>query len=120
MAGPFSAIVDFMSAAGIFNYLALFLALIVLYYLFLYLVGKHVKSEFLKKGRRPKVIAAVLSVLLTALLYMAFFSVAGSAAAAVVAIVFFIAVLFLILAAIGKLMGIDVTELLGVKDNKGD
>lgn len=118
MAGPFSAIVDFMSATGIWNYLALFLALIVLYYLFLYLIGKHVNSPFLKKGVRPKIIAALLSVLLTALLYIAFFSVAGSAAAAVVAVVFFIAVLFLILAAIGKLMGIDVPELLGVKDKK--
>jgi hypothetical protein len=118
MAGPFSDMLDFMSAAGIFNYMALLLALIVLYYLFLHLIGKHVKSERLKKGRRPKMISAVLSVLVTAFLYVAFFSMAGGAAMLVIAVVFVIAVIFLLLTALAKIAGIDVLELLGVKDDK--
>ncbi|MFH0956912.1 MAG: hypothetical protein V1813_03545 [Candidatus Aenigmatarchaeota archaeon] len=118
MAGPFSDMLGFMSAAGVFNYLALFLALIVLYYLFLYLIGKHMKSAFLKKGVRPKVLSVILSMLVTALLYVAFFSVAGGAAMVVIAAIFVIAVVFILFVAIGKLAGIDVPELLGMKDKE--
>ena len=118
MAGFFSDMLGFMSATGAFNYMALLLALIVLYYLFLHLIGKYVKSERLKKGRRPKVLSAVLSVLVTAFLYVAFFSMAGGAAMLLIAAIFVIAVLFLLLVGAGKLAGIDVLELLGVKDEK--
>jgi hypothetical protein len=118
MAGFFSDMLDLMSAAGVFNYMALLLALIVLYYLFLHLIGKYVKSERLKKGRRPKVISAMLSALLTAFLYIAFFSAAGGAAMLLIAAIFVIAVVFLLITAGGKIAGIDVLELLGVKDEK--
>lgn len=110
--------IGFMSAAGIFNYLALFLVFVVLYYLFLHMAGKYVKSERLKKGNRPKYISAILSVLVTALLYIAFLPAAGGAAMLVVAVIFVTAVVFILVVAMGKLAGIDVPELLGMKDKK--
>jgi drug/metabolite transporter (DMT)-like permease len=115
MAGPFSSTVDLLNTAGAFNYLALFLAFILLYYLFLHLLGKHSKKKMLDRVWVRKLLSAVFALILTALLYVGFFSYAGNAAAALVAIVFFVAVMFVILAAIGKLAGIDVLELLGLK-----
>jgi hypothetical protein len=118
MANPFSDLVGFMSAAGIFNYLALFLVLVVLYYLFLHLIGKHVKSPFLKKGKRQKYLSAILSVLVTAFLYVAFLPAAGGTAMFLIAFVFVAAFVFILFVLTGKLAGIDIPELMGMKDKK--
>ncbi len=110
MAGPFSGMVDFLNAWGVFNYLALLLAFILLYYIFMYVLKKKVSR--IQKDAYRKVISLVLSALMVIGMYMLVFSGAGSATSIIVGIIFAIVVVFFAVTLIGRLMGIDVPDML--------
>jgi heme A synthase len=110
MAGPFSTMTDFLSAVGFFDYLALLLLFIILYYVFMYLLRKNV--ERLKNDSYRKLISLVLSGLVVVGVYLLFLSSAGTAATYLVAALFTVAVVFFILVLVGRLAGIDLPEML--------
>ena len=109
MAGPFSSVVGLMEAWGAFNYLALLLVFIVLYFLFSHLLSKRERPR--KKLHRDA-ISFVLALLLTALLYLLVLPFMGTAASYVVVVIFVVAVIFLILVLFGQMTGIDLPEML--------
>jgi hypothetical protein len=109
----FSDMVGLLDSLGIFNYLALLLVFLVLYFTFGHLLGKRERPR--KKIHRD-LISFVLAILITFLIYWFALPFAGAGASYVLVAVFAVAVIFLILAVIGKMAGIDLPELLGKKD----
>lgn len=94
--------------SGVSTFLAHLLILIVLYYLFKYLLEKHTDWE---KAGRIKAVAAILSLVFTALVFFLFMSVASEAVAVVATLVFVILVVFLIVVAAAKIVGLDILSL---------
>ena len=95
--------------AWAFNYLALLLVFIVLYYTFGHLLGKKQKP---KKKLYRDIISFVFALLLTALLYVLVLPYMGTAASYAVIAIFVVAVLFLSLALFGQMAGIDLPGLI--------
>ncbi len=108
--GPFSSVVDYLSALGAFNYLALFLLFIVMYFAFYYLFREKVKR--LKNDSYRKFISLMLSVLVTLGAYMSVFAYAGDAVTVIAAALFAIFAIFFVLVLVGKMAGIDLPGML--------
>ncbi|UCD03216.1 MAG: hypothetical protein JSV63_01095 [Candidatus Aenigmatarchaeota archaeon] len=104
--GGFSTMTEFLNNLGFFNYLAFFLLFILLYFLFEYLLRRHV-SRF-SEGNLGKALAVVFSALITVILFFASAPLAGDAAAVISAIIFSLAVIFFLIVLVAKLLGIDV------------
>lgn len=107
--GPFGSFVDFLNQYGVFTYLAYFLLLILLYYTFKYVLGKH--AQRLQKAAYRQALAAVLALIVTVLLYFLLASFAGTAAAYLAAAVFIIVALFLIVVLVARMAGVDILPL---------
>lgn len=105
MAG-FSSVVEFLNNLGAFTYLAFLLIFIVLYYLFEYLMREY--TERLKEGNLRKALALIFSGVITVLLFFVMAPLAGEAGALISAIIFALAIFFILIVLVAKLLGIDV------------
>ncbi|MBN1896816.1 MAG: hypothetical protein JW789_03780 [Candidatus Aenigmarchaeota archaeon] len=105
----FETMVRFLESLGVFNYLAFVLLITILYYSFEYILRNIKALE--KRQTHRMILAVVLSVAVTALMYVIFFPVAGSVGMVVAGIVFISAVFFLLAATGMRLGGMDIPSL---------
>jgi hypothetical protein len=101
----FSTMVEFLENVGFFTYLAFFLLLILLYYLFEHLLGKHIKR--LGDGNFKKVLAVIFAVVITVLLFFVSAPL-GDAATVISVIIFVLAAFFILLVLLANFAGVDV------------
>ncbi len=109
-AGPFSAMTEFLSSVGFFTYLAYFLLLILLYYLFRHLIGKYAESglERLQKKTsnvKKKLIYRIIG-LIVAFICFVFLSFLGTFVAAIIVLVVGAIVLFILYVADTRMLSV--------------
>ena len=105
----FETMVRFLESLDVFTYLAYLLLVIVLYYFFEYVL-RNVKM-LKERDTHRMVLAAVLSIAITALMYILFYQFAGVFGMFLGGILFVIMVIFVLAAAGFKLGGIDIPSL---------
>ena len=103
--GPFSSLVGWLQSFYAFNYLALLVVLIVLYYFFDYVFKKH-SGRLERRGTTRQAISLVLSIIITVLCGIFAFAGVGTLVLIVAVILFIVAVLFLVGVTGGRLAGL--------------
>jgi len=103
--GPFSAAVDFLNAAGFFQFLAYLLVFIVLYYSLLHVFEKHVKR--ISNPLRRKALSLLISLLMVFLLLVVGFGSSSGLMSVVVMMIVLTMILIIVIMATARLFGLE-------------